>query len=137
MRSGPTRPKSPFAAAAPYDLAWSLLEQKKTAEASPRFEELTRRFPAHPLAGDAHFRMGEIAYGEDAFDRAAAAYEAALAAGVTFKDKVLYKLGWACERLAKRDAARAAFRRLAASFPKASLAGRPATARAAAAGGGA
>jgi len=118
-----TRPESAFAAAALYDLAWSLLEQKKTAEASPRFAELIRRFPAHPLAGDAHFRMGEIAYGEDAFDRAAAAYEAALAAGVTFTDKVLYKLGWACERLEKRDAACAAFRRLAAECPESELAG--------------
>lgn len=118
-----TRPASAFAAATLYDLAWSLLEQKKTAEALQRFDELTRRFPDQSLAGDAHFRVGEIAYNADAFERAVTAYEAALAAGVPFTDKVLYKLGWACERLAQSDAARAAFHRLATECPESELAG--------------
>ncbi len=118
-----TRPESAFAAAALYDLAWALQEQKKGDEAAKRFEELTQRFPKHALAGDARFRVGELAYEANAFERAVAAYEAALAAGVTFGDTVLYKLGWAYGRLEKGDAARAAFRRLATEFPGSTLAG--------------
>jgi tetratricopeptide (TPR) repeat protein len=63
-----------------------------------------------------------MAYEADAFDRAAAAYEAALTAGVTFSNTVLYKLGWAYERQAKGKEARAAFRRLATEFPDSALA---------------
>ena len=117
------RPASAFAAAALYDLAWALQEQKKRDAATERFDELARRFPKHALAGDARFRSGEMAYEVDAFDRAAAAYEAALTAGVTFSNTVLYKLGWAYERQAKGKEARAAFRRLATEFPDSALAG--------------
>ncbi len=118
-----TRPDSAFAAATVYDLAWALKEQKKRDAALERFDELIRRFPAHALVGDAHFRVGELAYEADAFDRAATAYEASLAAGVAFADTVLYKLGWAFERQEKGVEAKAAYRRLATEFPESGLAG--------------
>ncbi|MBM4164591.1 MAG: tetratricopeptide repeat protein [Lentisphaerae bacterium] len=118
-----TRPDSAFAAAALYDLAWALQELKKHDAATERFDELARRFPKHALAGDARFRSGELAYEADAFDRAAAAYEAALTAGIAFSNTVLYKLGWAYELQAKGTEARAAFRRLATEFPGSALAG--------------
>jgi len=117
------RPDSAFAAAALYDLAWALQEQKKGDPAAERFDELARRFPKHALAGDARFRRGELAYEAGAFERAAADYEAALAAGGPFADTALYKLGWARERLDKPDAALAAFRRLIREFADSALAG--------------
>lgn len=116
------RPESAFAAAALYDHAWSLQELKKGPAATQRFEALTQRFPKHPLAGDAWFRIGELSYEEGAFARAATAYEAALTAGIAFGDTVLYKLGWARERLNNNEGARTAFRRLATDFPKSELA---------------
>lgn len=105
------RPTSAYAAAALYDLAWSFTEQKKTTAAAQQFAELVKRFPTDRLAGDANFRIGEIAYEQGDMPAATAAYEAALAT-VDFKDKVLYKLGWALEHQKKHDEALAIYRRL-------------------------
>lgn len=117
------RPESAFAAQALYDLAWVLLEQKKTADAEGRFQELLQRFPAHELAPDVHFRLGELAYDRGDFAAAAAAYERALqTAGLAFADKVLYKLGWTREHLGRDAEALETFARLAGKHPGSELA---------------
>jgi TolA-binding protein len=116
------RPQSAFVPAALYDLAWVLQEQKKLDASRSRFEELLTRFPKDELAPDACFRLGEMAYDRQAFTNAAASYEAALAAGVPFADKVLYKLGWAREKAGQPDQALTAFQRLAREFPQSELA---------------
>lgn len=116
------RAQSAFVPAALYDLAWVLQEQKKSDAACQRYEELVTRFPKDELAPDARFRVGEVAYDRQAFPAAAAAYEGAIAAGVPFADKVLYKLGWAREKAGQPDQALAAFQRLAQEYPKSELA---------------
>lgn len=116
------RPQSAFVPAALYDLAWVLLEQKKAEVARQRFDDLSMRFPKDELTPDARFRSGEIAYDLQAFTNAAASYEAALIAGVSFTDKVLYKLGWAREKMGQLEPALAVFQRLAREFPQSELA---------------
>ena len=111
------RTTSPFAANALYDLAWVMLERGKKPEARQRFEEFAQRFPQHLLAPDAHFRSGELACEQDEFAAAAAHYEVAAGARVAFRDKALYKLGWAREKLGEREAAVQSFLLLARLFP--------------------
>ncbi len=98
------QPASPYAARALYDQAWILQEDAKVVDAAARFQELVTRFPADPLAADAHFRLGEIAYDQADYATAVAAYEAALAGEApSFANDVRYKLAWACEKLERSD----------------------------------
>ena len=116
------RAASPFAANALYDLAWVMLERGKKNESRQRFEEFTRQYPKHLLAPDAHFRIGELACAKEEFAIAATHYEIAAAAQVSFRDKALYKLGWAREKLGQNEAAVQSFLRLARQFPRSEFA---------------
>lgn len=112
------RAASPFAANALYDLAWILLERGRKEDARQRFEEFARQYPKHLLAPDAHFRIGELAYEKEAYAVASTNYEIAAAAQVNFRDKALYKLGWAREKLTQRESAAQTFLLLARQFPQ-------------------
>jgi TolA-binding protein len=105
------------AASASYGAAWVLLAQGKKDEARQRFEAFARQYPKHLLAPDASFRIGELAYEKEEFAAAATHYEIAAAAPAAFRDKALYKLGWAREKQAQREPAAQAFLRLAQQHP--------------------
>jgi len=112
-----TRAASPFAASAMCDLAWVCLEQGNKDEAYRRFQRFVAEYPTHALACDVHFRLGELAYDKELFGAAITNYEAAISKNATFKDKALYKLGWAHEKLQQPELACRTFQRLAHEMP--------------------
>jgi outer membrane protein assembly factor BamD (BamD/ComL family) len=59
-------------------------------------QRLSHRYPASPLAADAHFRAGEILYGRDQFEAAAHEYQAVIAGGAQspFFEPAQFKYGW-------------------------------------------
>jgi TolA-binding protein len=115
-------PAGAFAAQARYDLAWLRQERGEPCEARRQFETLVQQYPRHPLAPDAAFRAGELAYAAAAFAAAATNYEAAATTQVACAEQALYKLGWTREKLGQTAAAAHAFQLLATRFPRSALA---------------
>ncbi len=105
-----------------YELGWLCLEQKREAEGEAFFARLLQDHPAHPLAADAAFRLGEREYARARFAEAAGRYT--LAAGST--DKVAeaagYKLGWSLRQTGDAAGAAQAFRAVSERFPRGKLA---------------
>ena len=107
------RPDSELGDQARYDLAWVYLEKKDNAGAKTVLEELLKLHPDSKLTADVEFRLGEMAYDQSDYAGAGTWYEAALKrGGVSFADKVLYKLGWSQDRLEKTEKAAATFARI-------------------------
>lgn len=72
-----------------------LSEQQDDLLAAEIFEELVRLFPTGNWTGAAQFLLGEIAFEEMAFPRAAAAYQAVVDQGLSDRyERALYKLAW-------------------------------------------
>jgi len=117
------RPKSALIDQARYDLAWVHLEKKDTAGARAILEELLELHPDSKLVTDVAFRLGEMAYDQEDYAGAGKWYEAALEhKGITFADKVLYKLGWSRDRLGETDEAAATFARIPQEHGRSELA---------------
>jgi TolA-binding protein len=107
------RPKSALIDQARYDLAWVHLENKDADAARAVLEELLKLHPDSKLAADVAFRLGEMAYDEEDYTAAGKWYESALQReGMTFADKVLYKLGWSRDRRGETEEAAATFARI-------------------------
>ena len=107
------RPQSALIDQARYDLAWVHLENKDTGKARTILEDLLKQHPDSKLAADVAFRLGEMAYDEEDYAAAGKWYESALEReGITFADKVLYKLGWSRDRLGESESAAATFARI-------------------------
>jgi len=116
-------PQSEYIPNAIYDLAWIWREAGEKARAAAEFERLLREHPQHILAAEAAFYLGEMKYEGGDYAAAAGYYQRVLAwKEISFRDKVLYKLGWAQERLERKAEALAAFGAVAKEHPHSELA---------------
>jgi TolA-binding protein len=115
-------PKSPAAPAGLYAQAWSHLERKETAPALAAFEKLLADYPAHPLAADAAFRLGEAARKEGKLPIAQERYRLAAASETPAAAPAAYQLGWLLRGKKAYDDAAKAFMVVVTRFPKSELA---------------
>jgi len=110
-----------------YETGWALKSMDQTerqAEAVDVFARLVEEHPDSPLAAEAHFHVGEAAYGERAFDQAVAAYTAARAGTVQedLGEKSTYKLGWSYFQQQDYQQAREQFHQQRERYPDGQLA---------------
>ncbi|HZP11442.1 MAG TPA: tetratricopeptide repeat protein [Nevskiaceae bacterium] len=91
----------------------------ETAEASAQLTTLARDFPDSPLAGDAHFRAGELLYLTRQYAAAEIEYRAIVESSDTapYHRFAVYKYGWSLYHQGKLDEALAPFLTLIATEP--------------------
>ncbi|MGB8692693.1 MAG: tetratricopeptide repeat protein [Steroidobacteraceae bacterium] len=80
-----------------YQLARAYETTGQSAEALKTLELIIKRFPAAREIAEVHFRRGELLFSDKRYADAQGAYEKVIArgaAGSTFYDQSLYKLGW-------------------------------------------
>jgi TolA-binding protein len=90
-----------------YDLAWSLKDQDKHAEAVPHFAKLATEFAKSPLAAEAWFHVAEDRYEKKEYAEAAKAYASAKAKAQPSElaERGIHKLGWSHYQLKQFDEA--------------------------------
>lgn len=98
-------PNFPRADQAYYEMAFSLLQDKKSKEADDAFRLLAAKHPDSLLAAEALFRRGDILEEAGQADEAAKAFALGLekAKPTELREKLRYKLGW-CHYRGKRYA---------------------------------
>ena len=94
-----------------YALAWIKQEAGGDAEAEPLFRQIAAEYPEHPLAADAHYRLGEREFAAGHFPEAVEQYRAALRGKNAAADRVSYRLGWALRQQGEHVGAAEAFAR--------------------------
>lgn len=105
-----------------YQLARAYELVGDTAQASAQLALLTQRFPDSPLAGDAHFRAGELLYLTKRYADAEREYRAVVQSGDTapFHAFAVYKYGWSLYHQGKLEEALAPFLTLIDTEPSGS-----------------
>lgn len=104
-----------------YDSAYGSLMQSSYRAAADGFEQFIKRFPADPLAGSAHYWLGEAAFMNGEYRRAADSFlkgSTNYPQGEKAADSML-KLGISLKRLNENDAACSSFNELARRYPDA------------------
>lgn len=112
---------SPREAQTLYDQAFASLQQNNYRSATEGFEQFVQRYPSDPLAGPAHFYLGEAAYTSGEYRKAADSYLKS-ATNYPQNEKAaesMLKLGISLRRLGENDAACSAFGELAKRYPSA------------------
>jgi tol-pal system protein YbgF len=104
-----------------YETAYGYLLQRDYGAAEAAFEEVLRRHPSDPLAGNAQYWLGESLYVRGQYRAAAGAF---LKGYQTYTKSAkapenLLKLAMSLQRLGQKDAACSSFSELAAKFPSA------------------
>ncbi|MEJ2229470.1 MAG: tol-pal system protein YbgF [Alphaproteobacteria bacterium] len=112
---------SPGEAKKVYDSAFMALQQGNPRRAAEGFEKFIQSNPNDPMAGSAHFWLGEAAFTNGEYRKAADSY---LKTATDFPQsekapESLLKLGVALKRLNETDAACSTFNELARRFPDA------------------
>jgi TolA-binding protein len=117
-------PKYPGADNARYQWAWALKLSGKEAEAAGAFAQLAADFPDSPWLAEAQHHVGEYAYQNQEYAKAAVAYHAATqkAAGTDLGEKAAHKLGWAFYHLGEFQRAEQTFRYQISVYPQGPLA---------------
>jgi TolA-binding protein len=108
-----------------FDLGWTLKSAKKEAEAAQTFAKLVERFPDSPLVPDCHYMVGDFAFAEKDYNRAAVSYHAAMtkAGNTKLGEEAVYKLGLAYYLLDDWKDAQQTFNYLRLTWPQGSLRG--------------
>jgi len=109
--------------------AFFALAQKQEASgekgvARELYEEYVKKWPTDPRAADAHFRLGEIAYGEKRYREAVLSY-GKVAQDFPRSDKApdaLFRTAESMVQLGLRDDARAIFEDVVSRYPKSTAA---------------
>jgi tol-pal system protein YbgF len=102
-----------------YERAYGLLLQKDFGTAESSFEDFLKRHPAHPLAGNAQYWLGETFYVRGQYRPAAAAFLKGYqeyAKGQKAPDSLL-KLAISLQRLGQKDAACSSHSEFATKYP--------------------
>jgi tol-pal system protein YbgF len=104
-----------------YDSAYGYLMQSNYRAAADGFEQFVQRFPADPLAGSAHYWLGEAAFMNGEYRRAADNF---LKSTTNYPQsekaaESMLKLGISLKRLNENDAACSSFNELARRYPDA------------------
>lgn len=107
-----------------YELGWTYMELKRTADAVETFDRLASTWPKSSLAAEGLFLVGEAYYDADKFEQAASAYAKSSNSDGSpeIAEKSFHKLGWSQLKAKNTDAAIAAFNRQLAKFPQGELA---------------
>jgi tol-pal system protein YbgF len=113
---------SPAQAKTLFDTAYSDLMQRNYRAATSGFEQFVQSFPTDPLAGSAHFWLGETSFTNGEYRKAADNF---LKCATNFPQnekapESLLKLGISLKRLNEKDAACSSFAELSRRFPNAS-----------------
>ena len=104
-----------------YDTAYSALTERNYRAASDGFEQFIQRYPTDPLAGSAHFWLGEASFTNGEYRKAADNF-LKCATNYPQSEKAaesLLKLGISLKRLNEKDAACSSFNELSRRFPDA------------------
>ncbi len=108
-----TFPASPRQAEVFYNLAYSYEEEGDLDKAVSYYDELALAAPSSPFVPEMYMRLGEHNFEMELFPKAIEYYEKVLGLGETqFKDKALFKIGWAYYALNQLDQAKDSFARL-------------------------
>ena len=102
-----------------YELAWAYRALDDAAKSTVHFQAIAEKHATSPIAGDAFFQLGELAYANKDYDSAAGLYQRCLATKTTdsLREKAAYKLGFAYFRNKKFDDSLAAFQEQTKMFP--------------------
>ena len=102
-----------------YERAYGLLLQKDYGTAETTFEDFLKRHPAHPLAGNAQYWLGETFYVRGQYRPAAAAFLRGYQdyAKSQKAPESLLKLAMSLQRLGQKDAACSSYSEFATKFP--------------------
>ncbi len=103
-----------------YELAWAHQGKNDIDKSVEYFRSLVEKFPDSPLVAEAHFHLGETAYGGGKFDDAIPHYTSARAkssSDTELAEKAAYKLAWSHYKKQDYAAAEKFFRQLLADFP--------------------
>lgn len=107
-----------------FNLAFAQFSQNRFAEAQKSFERFLARFPGSDLREEARFRMAQAFYRQEAYAKAAAAYEPVAAGSGGFAEPAGYEHGLALYKAGNLKEASAAFEKMAARFPESAQAGK-------------
>lgn len=113
---------SPAQAKTLYETAYSDMMQRNYRAASSGFEQFVQSYPTDPLAGSAHFWLGEASFTNGEYRKAADNF---LKCATNFPQnekapESMLKLGISLKRLNEKDAACSSFDELSRRFPNAS-----------------
>jgi tol-pal system protein YbgF len=102
-----------------YERAYGLLLQKDYGTAESSFEDFLKRHPAHPLAGNAQYWLGETYFVRGQYRPAAAAFLKGYQdyAKSQKASESLLKLAMSLQRLGQKDAACSSHSEFATKFP--------------------
>jgi len=107
-----------------YQLAWALKDQGQSDEAIAEFARLAADFAESPYAAEANFHVGDQAYGQADYKKAADAFSTAkkMATRPELAEQATHKLGWARFRQSEFAAAQAEFEQQLKDHPVGPLA---------------
>jgi tol-pal system protein YbgF len=102
-----------------YEQAYGFLLQKDYGAAEQSFDDFLKRHPAHHLAGNAQYWLGETFFVRGQYRPAAAAFLKGYKdySGSQKAPESLLKLAMSLNRLGQKDAACSSFKELATKFP--------------------
>lgn len=104
-----------------YETAYSALMRRNYREAADGFEAFLKSYPSDPLAGSAHFWLGEAAFTNGEYRKAADNF-LKCTSNYPQSDKAaesMLKLGISLKRLNEKDAACSSFNELSRRYPNA------------------
>ncbi len=103
-----------------YELAWALLNSEQADAAIEQFRTIAREHPDSPVAADASFQLGEVAYRAGEFATATGHYRNAFGnkkAPANIRERAAYKLGWSLYRQKEFAVAHEQFTTQVREFP--------------------
>jgi TolA-binding protein len=101
-----------------FNYAFAQFNQNRFAGAQKSFERFLATYPKSELHEEARFRLAQSLYRQDAYAKAAAAYESVVAGTGKFSEAAGYERGLALYKAAKLKEAAAAFEQMADRFPQ-------------------
>ena len=114
-----------LAAEAHYRHAWLLSEQGKPDQAKVGYERLLQLYPRSVYTGEAHFRLGNLAYDAEEYKEARGRYESALRSADSERlgPFARYRIAWSFQHEEAWKQATAAFETVTKQHPESELAG--------------
>ena len=101
-----------------FNYAFAQFNQNRFSEAQKSFERFLAKYPKSELHEEARFRLAQALYRQDAYAKAAAAYESVADGTGKFSEAAGYERGLALYKAGKLKEAAIAFEQLATRFPQ-------------------
>lgn len=107
-----------------FHLAFAQFSQNRFGDAQKSFELFLGKYPGSDLAEEARFRLAQSLYRQEAYARAAAAYEKVADGSGAFAEPASYERGLALYKAGSLKEASVAFAKMAERFPQGAQAGK-------------